>query len=172
MLLYFPEPTIPFAGSDYTSSTTLVLHPGAVAIVGEVVACGRIANGEVLAMRRYEGSLEAIAANGSLLFRDVTRLTGEPEVRDVGALGTHRALGACYVIGRRLDPRVLRASAAADVSIPSPLYVGASTLPNSAGSWLRVLAPDLEGAARTVSRAAGAARLALLGSPPPASRRL
>jgi hypothetical protein len=48
---------------------------------------------------------------------------------------------------------------------------GCSELPNGAGSWFRVLAPDAPSAYDAVKRAWTAARVQILGFGPPVSRR-
>jgi hypothetical protein len=53
----------------------------------------------------------------------------------------------------------------------STAYAGASSLPNDAGAWLRVIADDTGEAQRVVAAGHAAIRAAVLGSPVPASRR-
>ena len=69
-LEYIPDPYIPFAGSDTTIDTLLVVDPMAAVLIGEVVAAGRVARGEVFGMTRFESTLAAVRPGGELLFTD------------------------------------------------------------------------------------------------------
>jgi len=51
------------------------------------------------------------------------------------------------------------------------VLAGCSDLPNGAGTWFRVMAPDAPSAYDAVRAAWAAARVQIVGFPPPASRR-
>ena len=147
-----PDPYIPFAGSDTAIETVVAADPTATVLIGEVVAAGRVARGEVLAMRRFESSLIVVNLEGKVRFTDATILEGGATLADAGMLGGHLALGSLFVIAAGADPAALRAAVAA-TDAAGASFSGASTLPNQAGAWLRVLAPDLA-LARSVIEAA------------------
>ncbi len=51
LLAYFPEPLIPCADASYTQDTRLDIDAGATAILGEIIAPGRLGYGERFAYR-------------------------------------------------------------------------------------------------------------------------
>jgi urease accessory protein len=150
-LRYVPDPYIPFAGSDTTIETTVSADSTATVLIGEVVAAGRVARGEIHVMRRFESSLTARDLDGRLRFTDATILEGGGTHSDAGMLGGYLALGSLYVIAAGADPAILREVAAADGA--GQPFAGASTLPNQAGAWLRVLARDVETAGSMIRAA-------------------
>ena len=81
-------------------------------------------------------------------------------MRAVGALGRHLAVGSLLVVRSGFSPSILRDSA--NDRIGSGVSVGASTLPNGAGAWLRVLAHELGDAVSIVEAAQRAARRVIL----------
>jgi len=70
---YFPDEIIPFAGSDYEQRTMIDLSSGATALVGEVVAVGRLACDERFAFTRLALDL-CCTGDGRLLLRDRAEL--------------------------------------------------------------------------------------------------
>lgn len=136
-LEYLPEPIIPFAGSRFSVRTTCVVAEGGTLVAWEVVGAGRVARGEILAFDRYESSVEVERPDGTLLASDAVALDRAEPMQAIGALGRHRAMGMLIVVRSGLDPGHLR-MAAGEVHDPS-ISLGASSLPNGAGAWLRVL---------------------------------
>jgi urease accessory protein len=167
-LEYVPDPYIPFAGSDTTIDTTLVVDPAAAVVFGEVVAAGRVARGEVFGMTRFASTLAASRPTGELLFTDATLLEPGAALTDPGIMGGHRSVGSVFAIARGADMGVLRPALPSD---PGLGVAGASSLPNEAGAWLRVLAPSVGEAQAIVQSGADAARAAILGVARPPSRR-
>lgn len=163
-LRYVPDAYIPFAGSETEIETVVAADPTARVVIGEVVAAGRVARGEILAMRRFESSLTAVDLGGRLRFTDATLLEGGEPLGDVGMLGAHLAVGSVFAIAAGADPVALRAAVAA-ANPDSAVFTGASTLPNGAGAWLRVLARDLA-TARSIVAAAAAIGVQADGSRP------
>ncbi len=168
---HLPDPWLPFAGSLVTIDTAVVADVGATVLLGEVVAPGRAARGEIHQMRRFESLVTASRPSGDLLFTDATIVDPHAELRDPGMLGGGTAVGSFHAIGPGIGPGPLRAAIAASTSRPATAYAGASSLPNGAGAWLRVIGDDTEAARRVVAAGHAAVRAAVLGSPPPESRR-
>ena len=156
-LQFVPDPYIPFAGSDTTIESHVAADPSATVLIGEVVAAGRVARGEILAMRRFESALTVTDLEGRVRFTDAAVLEEGATLADAGMLGGHLALGSLFVIAPAADPGALRAAVAA-TDAACRTFWGASTLPDQAGAWLRVLAPDVA-AARSVVQTALAAHL-------------
>jgi urease accessory protein len=170
-LEHLPDPWVPFADSRVSIETALVADPEATVLLGEVVAPGREARGEILRQRRFESSVVASRPSGTLLFSDATVLDSGAVLDDPGMLGSHRAVGSLHAIGPNIEPGLLRAAIAAAGTGPATAYAGASSLPNGAGAWLRVIADDTGEASRVVAVGHAAVRTAVLGSPGPLSRR-
>ena len=165
-LEYVPDPWIPFAGSNTAVETTVVAHETATVLLGEVVAAGRVARGEIFAMTSFRTSLVALRPSDDLLFTDATTLEAGQELADAGLLAGGSALGSLYVVWSGADSDVLRAADS------GAAWTGASTLPNAAGTWLRVIAADTGSARAAIAAARDAARMAALGFASPPSRRL
>ena len=150
-LEYLPDPFIPYAGSQFISSTTAIVAADAALVMGEVVAPGRAARGEILAFERFESKVEIVRPDGLLLATDAVILDRREPMRVVGALGAYLAVGTLLVIRAGFPPSILR-DAAHDEGGPA-VSIGASTLPNDAGAWLRVLSNGLGEAAAVIKAA-------------------
>jgi urease accessory protein len=169
-LEYVPDPWIPFAGSNTTVDTVVVVDSTAAAIVGEIVSAGRVARGESFRMTAFHSTVTALRPSGELLFSDATDLVAGEPLDDPGMFGGGAAVGSLHVVAVGAGPEVLR-SAIRDHAARTT-QAGASTLPNDAGTWLRVVAADTAGAMSVVAAGHGAARVAALGLPLPPSRKL
>jgi urease accessory protein len=166
---YMPDPFIPYAGSRYTGHARHMVAEGGALLLAEVVGPGRQARGESLAYDFFHSETEVRRPDGRLLFRDTTRLCPADDVSSLGMLGKSRAIGSLYAIARGLDGSVF------DETMghcdETGLLAGCSELPNTAGVWFRVMAPDAPSAQVAVRSAWTAARVQILGFVPPASRR-
>jgi len=162
-LEFVPDPYIPFAGSDTTIETAAVVDESAGVLLGEVVAAGRIARGEVFEMTAFRSSLTATRPSGQLLFSDATVMTKDESLTDPGMMADGTALASLFVVVAGSDPAVLRVAVGAE-------RVGTSTLPNGAGTWLRHVAADTASAKAVLAVGRAAARLAALGIATPARR--
>jgi hypothetical protein len=100
------------------------------------------------------------------LFRDTTRLR---PADFPGLLGAWCAMGSLYVIANGLEGSVFDSTMTRCEEIG--LSAGCSELPNQAGRWFRVLAPDAASAQDAVRLAWAAARTQILGFAPPIPRR-
>jgi urease accessory protein len=169
-LEYVPDPYIPFAGSNTTIDTVLAIDAAATVLIGEIVAAGRVARGEIFQMTAFRSSVIAIRPSGELLFTDATEFLGGEALPDPGMMGNCAALGSLYDVRAEADPEVLRAAISGYA--PPTARAGASTLPNDAGAWLRVIAENTAGAKAVVDAGRDAARVEALGTASPPSRRL
>jgi urease accessory protein len=168
-LEYLPEPTIPFAGSQFTSRTTCQVAESATLVLAEVVSAGRAANGEVHEFTGYLSDIELSRVGGAVLARDATALDPADCLTLPGRLGAFAALGSLYVVHRGFDAHLLR-NAVAEAA-PDNVQGGASSLPGELGAWLKVLGPDGPTVAAAVASAAAAAHREITGFPQPPSRR-
>lgn len=165
-LEYLPEPTIPYAGSEFGGQIDCVIDEDATLILAEVVTAGRALRGEVHRFTRHESTVGISRPGGEPLAVDTTRLVPADGLAFPGRLGAFAAVGSLHVIHAGFDPGLLRPA-------ESPgLHAGASSLPGGIGAWLKVLGPDGPSVGAVLGGAARAARQAILGTPPPASRRV
>lgn len=168
-LEYLPEPTIPFAGSQFTSRTACQVAESATLILAEVVSAGRAANGEVHQFARYLSVVDLSRTGEVVLARDATELDPADGLTLPGRLGAFAALGSLYVVHRRFDAQLLRDAVAE--AAPNTVQAGTSSLPGELGAWLKVLGPDGPTVAAVVASVAAAAHRKITGSQQPASRR-
>jgi urease accessory protein len=168
-LEYVPDPYIPFAESNTAIETVVSVDPTATVLLGEVVACGRVARGEVFRMTAFRSTVTAVRPAGALLFSDATILEAGEPLDNPGMLGPGTAVGSLYAIASGADPEVLRGTLRDHAALG--VNAGASTLPNEAGIWLRVVATDSALAGSVVAAGHDAIRTAIIGSATPPSRR-
>ena len=166
---FVPDPFIPYARSRFSGRARHVVAEGGALVVAEVVGPGRQARGESLAYDWFNSETEVRRPDGSLLFRDTTRLCPADDLGSHGLLGGSSAIGSLYAIAGRLDESVFESTMARWEKMG--LVAGCSELPNGAGSWFRVLASDGPAAYDAVRAAWTAARVQILGFGPPVSRR-
>jgi urease accessory protein len=83
VLEWFPEHTIPFAGSRFHQALHAKLAPGATLLLWDAVASGRIARGERWAFTDLENEIRITTASGSSLLE---RYVLDPAT-DLGAVG-------------------------------------------------------------------------------------
>jgi urease accessory protein len=168
-LEYLPEPTIPFAGSQFSSRTTCQVAGNATLVLAEVITAGRAATGEVHRFKRYVSVVDLCRPGADVLARDVTAVDPADGLMLQGRLGGYAALGSLYVVHRGFDPQVLR-DATRQVAVQG-VYAGASRLPGELGAWLKVLGPDGPSVAAAIAAGAAAAHHAITGNAAPSSRR-
>jgi urease accessory protein len=166
---YVPDPFIPYAGSRFAGRAQHVVAEGGALLLAEVVGPGRQARGESLAYDFFHSETEVRRPDGTLLFRDTTRLSPEEDLTSPGLLAGWRAIGTLYAISGGLDASVFDSAVKRCEGLG--MWAGCSDLPNRAGGWFRVLAPDAPAAHGAVQGAWAAARVETLGFGPPAPRR-
>ena len=143
VLTYMPEQTIPFAQSAFQQHITLRLSSGACAFLGDIVAPGRLARGEVFAYREYSSSLRVEDDQGTV--HVVERLHLRPQQQTVHGLGLlegYDYVGTFYALG---DHATFTSQMADNVHAllanRQGLLGSATTLPQG-GLAVRVLAAD------------------------------
>jgi len=166
---YVPDPFIPYAGSRFSGRARHVVAEDGALLLAEVVGPGRQARGESLAYDFFHSETEVRRPDGSLLFRDTTRLYPADDLASLGLLGSYRAIGTLYAIAGGIAASVFDSTIAHCEEIG--LLAGCSELPNGAGMWFRVMARDAPSAHDAVKAAWAAARMQVLGFVPPDSRR-
>lgn len=168
-LEYLPDPYIPFAGSRFTSHTTVEIADDATLLLWEMVAPGRAARGEILRYERFESVLEIGRPGEDALAVDAVILDPRERLEAPGRLGGFAAIGTLTVVRRGFGPDAIRGALAA--LDPALAMAGASSLPADSGAWLRVLARDTKSVSDALRIVFEAVRQDLLGARPPLDRR-
>lgn len=148
VLEWFPEHTIPFAGSRFRQTLLATLAPGATLLLWDAVAAGRIAREERWAFTDLENEIRITTASGrSLLERYV--LVPATDLGGVGLAEEWNYVASFYVVNdamasevwSRLEPKI----AAILDARPDEVLGGVST-PSVPGLAIKLLArkaPDL-----------------------------
>ncbi|MGI5274130.1 urease accessory protein UreD [Nonomuraea sp. CA-218870] len=168
---YLPDAVIPFAESRFYQRTQVTLDPTATVVLAETMLAGRLARGERHDYTAYCSDLEVRRPGGELLFADPIRLVpARSPVTGPAMFGDHGVLSTLYVITSAADAAEL-ADTMHEVVAGSGLTGGASTLPNRAGAWARLLGPESPQVIETLERLWDAARRTITGSPAPDRRK-
>lgn len=168
-LEYLPDPYIPFAGSRFTSRTTVEIADDATLLLWEIVAPGRAARGEILRFDRFESVLEIGRPEEGILAVDAVILDPRERLEAPGLLGGFAAIGTLTVVRRGFGPDAIRGALLA--LDPARAMAGASSLPAGSGAWLRVLAHDTQSVSDALRAAFEAVRRDILGASSPPDRR-
>jgi urease accessory protein len=109
---------------------------------------------------------------GHLVSLDRSRVTGDAMVAGIpGITGAYRAHGSLFVLHRGRPASVLVDALRGALFGIVGIYAGASTLPNEAGAWVRLLAKDGVALRATLHSAWSAVRQLLTGIPPQIRRK-
>jgi urease accessory protein len=112
-LTYLPEPLIPCAGARYAQHTVVHLAADSSAVIGEIIAPGRLGSGERFAYRQLTLGTRVLRAGRLVL---VDRLCFEPGLGHLDTLlGGHTHLANLLLLG----PAATRAMATALYSLIS-----------------------------------------------------
>lgn len=138
---YLPGPMILFPHANLYTTLNIVLDPSATVIVGDAF----LAHDPAARSRRFGSLVNATSVrrpDGRLICRDRLQVNGDERTLEApGVLYHFQAQGTVWVLSSSSTRELLEELRAALNGI-SGLYAGASTLPNQAGVWARVLASD------------------------------
>lgn len=148
VLEWFPEHTIPFAGSRFRQILHAALAPGATLFLWDALASGRIARGERWAFTDLENEIRITTASGSSLLERYV-LNPTDDLACVGLAEEWNYVASFYVVNdavasevwRRLEPKI------ASILDERPGHVlGGVSIPAVPGVAVKLLtqtAPDL-----------------------------
>jgi urease accessory protein len=167
---YVPDATILFPGARLAATVRVRAHESATVIVGDSFL-GHDPTGDGRPFDWYASDLLLEAGDGTARVRDRFVLSGRDfAAGEPGIGGAYATQGTLYVFhaggGTESVVEALRDALAGD-----GIYAGASTLPNGAGAWARILAADGAALKGAMTAAWSAAREALYGSRPSPRRK-
>ena len=164
---YLPEQNIPFAGAVFRQDMRVRLGHGALAVLAEIVAPGRLARGEAFMYGDYSSGLRAADSEGRLLVQERTRL--QPKNWEAGSrlglLEGYNYLGTLYVLGECCGAPDELADDLHGLLANSQHGIGGATALERGGVVVRLLAEDHETVSRALHAVWDQVRRRLLGYP-------
>jgi urease accessory protein len=148
VLEWFPEHTIPFAGSRFRQTLQATLASGATLLLWDAVASGRIARGERWAFTDLENDIRITTASGSSLLERYV-LDPSTDLGRVGLAEEWNYVASFYVVNDTMASEVWSRLESKIVAIldarPGEVLGGVSTppVPGLAVKVLTRTAPDL-----------------------------
>jgi urease accessory protein len=166
VLTYMPQQTIPFANAAFHQQITVRLGAGACAFLGEIVAPGRLAGGEMFAYREYCSSLHIEEADRGVMLREHTRL--QPQRQSLGALGLlegYAYLGTFYAFCAGTTLPATLADHLHGLLACCHRLVGSATMLDHGGLAVRLLGEDHSSVSRALHDVCDTLRQHVLGFP-------
>ena len=148
VLEWFPEHTIPFAGSRFRQRLHATLAPGATLLLWDSVAAGRIARGERWAFTDLDNDIRVTTASGGLL-TERYRLDPQTDLGQVGLAEEWNYVASLFVINDAMSSDVwtrLESKVASIVDERPGLVLGGVSTPAVPGLAVKLVAkaaPDL-----------------------------
>jgi len=93
------DATILFTDADLRQQVNINLHPGAAALLYEIVLPGRVAKGEHLRFRRYANRLVVRDSLGLLLHDTADIQPSQTDLMAIGRLEGYACWGSLYLVG-------------------------------------------------------------------------
>lgn len=148
VLEWFPEHTIPFAGSRFRQRLHATLAPGATLLLWDSIAAGRIARGERWAFTDLDNDIRITTASGGLL-TERYRLDPQTDLGQVGLAEDWNYVASLFVINDAMPSDVwtrLESKVASIVDERPGLVLGGVSTPAVPGLAVKLVAkaaPDL-----------------------------
>lgn len=172
-LEYLPDPLILFPAARLSSHLHIRLDEDATVLAWDtLLAHDPRGAGPQRAFNRLRSEWTVESLDGRLLACDRYVVTGELLARALpGVNGSHRCHGSFVVLRRGIPTESLIEAIREKLRNAEDVYAGVSTLPNSCGAVVRLLAVDAAALRAALHAAWDAARTLLLGAPPSARRK-
>lgn len=140
-LEFVPEPLMLYADAQLYQSTTITLHPSSRLFLSEIIVPGRLARAEYYQFREYQNRLQVLAPDGTLLFGDAMRLTGQSNAfKDSFFFAKYPLISNIFIVLPNIDLDTISHELATNPQLNSPhLLTGASPLPNCNGLLIKVM---------------------------------
>lgn len=172
-LEWVPDVTIPYAGARFRQSLDVLLESGAVAVVWDALASGRMARGERWAFARADTEVRIATASGRFLL-DRAEIAPSPErIAALGLDGWDYVAGL-YLVGDGVEPSVwkrLESAIAGLLEERSGRLLGGVSEPAVPGLAARLVARSAPDLTEVLDVLWTVARKELWNLPPPFLRR-
>ena len=168
---YIPDALIPHAGARLEQELVADVEAGGRLIAAELVAPGRVARDEAFDYASLSLTTRVRVDGREAAVDSLTLSPGRLDPRSPGLLGGHQYLASLFAIAPGEAAEPLAAAISNAVAGTANCTIATGTLPSGAGALIRVLADSGIAADRGLRTAWSAARVALLGSPPPRRRK-
>ena len=142
ILEWFPEHTIPFAGSRYHQSIHATLGAGASVVLWDAISAGRIGCGERWAFATLENEIRIVTASGASLLERFA-LDPKTDMGQVGLAGQWDYVGSLYVINDAIPAETwsrLETAIAPILDTQAGLVLGGVSIPAAPGIAVKLLA--------------------------------
>jgi urease accessory protein len=168
---YVPDPLIPHAGARFHQDLAANVESGGALIVAETVAPGRVAFGEAFQYTSLSLSTRISRDGAEKAVDSVILQPSELDPRRPGILGEYAYLASLFAVGPGGDPEALARSISDALEHGPDCLAATAALPSGSGVLARILARSGIPAQHALQAAWAAARMALLGAPPPPRRK-
>lgn len=171
VLEWFPDVTIPFAGSRFVQMIDVRLAEGATALIWDSLASGRMARGERWAFASLQNEIQMTTASGDRLLE---RYEVRPEHGQAGLVSAYDYVASLFVVSDRIDATkwpALRGILADILDSMGDEVLGGVTEPAVPGLAVKLVARSAQALANMQEWLWNAIRLELLDLQRPALRR-
>lgn len=171
VLEWFPEVTIPFAGSRFAQTMDVRLAKGATALIWDSVASGRVARGERWTFASLQNAIHLTTASGDQLLE---RFEVRPDKGQAGLVSAYNYVASFFVVSDGIDPAkwpALRGSVGDILDSMGDEVLGGVTEPPVPGLAVKLVARSAQSLAAAQDALWHAIRIRLLGLARPELRR-
>ncbi len=169
---WFPEVTIPYAGSRFVQTMAVTLARGATALVWDSLASGRVARGERWAFTSLHNEIDLTLASGARLLERYY-VSPEEDQGGCGLLSAYDYVASFFVVSDAVDPdrwSGLRDTVAGILDSFGSDLLGGVTEPPTPGLAVKLVSRSPEALAMAQERLWDATRRVVLGLARPALR--
>ncbi len=170
VLEWFPEMTIPFAGSRFVQTMDVRLAQGATAVIWDSIASGRVARGERWVFSCIQNQIQITTSSGKRLLE---RYEARPQQEQPGLVSAYDYVASCFVVSEATDAATwtaLRDRVAGLLNGWPGDVLGGVTEPSVPGLAVKLVARSAQGLAAVQDALWHAIRSDLLGLPRPELR--
>lgn len=171
VLEWFPEMTIPFAGSRFVQTMDVRLARGATVLIWDSVASGRVARDERWAFTSLHNHIQITTSSGGRLLE---RYEVRPQPGQVSLVSAYDYVASCFVVSDATDAAnwtALRRTVAEILDGWPGDVLGGVTEPSVSGLAVKLAARSAQGLAAAQDALWHAIRSGLLGLSRPELRR-
>lgn len=169
---WFPEITIPFAGSRFTQTMAVKLGKGATALIWDSLASGRVARGERWAFTSLRNEIHLITASGARLLERYD-VSPDRDSTGLGMLSAYDYVASFFVVSDAIAPPrwpAVRDTLAGILDSFGSDLLGGVTEPPAPGLAVKLVSRSPEALAAGQELLWEATRRAVLGLARPALR--